>query len=168
MAGLSEYDSRRPLTTSGTNVLGLVKHLAGIEAGTLGDCVGRPFPTALPWYDDGSVWDGADMWATADESRAYILDLYRDAWAHSDASIAALPLDAAATVPWWAPERRQTTLGHLVVRLIAETGRHAGQIDILREGLDGRGGQDHDEIGDDAYWAAYVGAIEAAASHYRD
>ncbi|NEE26132.1 DUF664 domain-containing protein, partial [Streptomyces sp. SID7982] len=35
--GLSEYDIRRPLTPTGTNLLGLVKHVAGIELGYLGD-----------------------------------------------------------------------------------------------------------------------------------
>ncbi len=68
LAGLSEYDVRRPLTPTGTNLLGLVKHLAGIEFGYLGDCVGRPPPVTLPWNEDGSVWDGADMWAAADQS----------------------------------------------------------------------------------------------------
>src|SRR5690242_18348569 len=72
--GLSEYDIRRPLTPTGTNLLGLVKHLAGCEFGYLGDCVGRPMPVTLPWYEDGSVWDGADMWATAEQSREELLD----------------------------------------------------------------------------------------------
>ena len=31
--GLSEYDLRRPLVPTGTNLLGLVKHVAGTEAG---------------------------------------------------------------------------------------------------------------------------------------
>jgi hypothetical protein len=166
--GVSEYDSRRPLTPSGSNVLGLIKHLAGLEAGYLGDCVGRPFPVTLPWVEDGSIWDGADMWVTAEESRAYIVGLYRDACAHADASIAELPLDSPATVSWWPPERRTTTLGNLIVRMIAETGQHAGHIDILREGLDGRGGRDHDSIGDAEQWAAYVAKIQRAAEPFRD
>src|SRR3954471_25094667 len=63
--GLSEHDVRRPLTPTGTNLLGLVKHLIGVEFGYLGDSVGRPVPVTLSWYEDESVWDGADMWATA-------------------------------------------------------------------------------------------------------
>lgn len=31
--GLSEYDARRPMTASGTNLLGLVKHVASVELG---------------------------------------------------------------------------------------------------------------------------------------
>src|SRR5919205_2972226 len=90
--GLSEYDMRRPMTPTGTNLLGLVKHLAGVELGYLGDSVGRPSPVRLPWYDDGSVWDGADMWATAEETSDGLIELYRTAWRHSDQSIAELGL----------------------------------------------------------------------------
>ena len=44
LEGVSEYDARRPLVPTGTNLLGLVKHVAGTEAGYLGDVFGRPFP----------------------------------------------------------------------------------------------------------------------------
>jgi Protein of unknown function (DUF664) len=165
--GLGEYDIRRPLTPSGTNLLGLVKHLAGVELGYLGESVGRPAPVTLPWEEDGSVWQSADLWATADQSRAYLLDLYRVAWAHSDASLAALPLDAPATVSWWPEERRSTTFGSLVVRVVAETAQHAGHAEILRESLDGRGGQDRDSVGDAAWWERYVADIQRAADAFR-
>jgi hypothetical protein len=161
--GVSEHDARRPLTPSGTNLLGLVKHLVGIESGYLGDCVGRPSPLRLPWVEDGSIWEGADMWATAEESREYVLGLYRAAWAHSDTSIRELPLDAPAHVTWWPDERRHTTMGHLLVRVVAESAQHAGHADILRENLDGRGGADRHDMGDDAWWAAYVLRVQAAA-----
>ena len=164
--GLSEYDVRRPLTPSGTNLLGLVKHVVGIELGYLVECVGRPAPT-LPWNEDGSVWDGADMWATADETREYLLTLYRTAWRHSDESITAVPLDAPASVPWWPEERRTTTFGHLLIRVTAETAQHAGHADIVRELIDGRGGRDADDIGDAEHWAAYVARIQAAADTFR-
>ena len=166
--GLSEYDVRRPLVPSGTNLLGLVKHLSGIELGYLGACVGRPSPVPLPWEDDGSVWESADMWATAEQSRDYLLDLYRRAWQHSDESLAAIPLDAPASVAWWPAERRETTFGHLVVRVVAETAQHAGHCDIVRELIDGRSGRDAQEAGDDAWWTAYVGRIQAAADVHRD
>lgn len=104
--GLSEYDIRRPLVPTGTNLLGLVKHLAGVELGYLGDCVGRPAPVVLPWHEDGSVWDDGDMWATPGESREYLVDLYRTAWRHSDESIAQLELSAPVSVSWWPAERR--------------------------------------------------------------
>src|SRR6059058_1879555 len=86
--GLSEYDRRRPLVPSGTNLLGLVKHLVGVEYVYLGTSVGRPPEKPLPWEEDGSVWEGADMWALPSESTEYITDLYRNACAHGDRSIA--------------------------------------------------------------------------------
>ena len=165
--GMGEYDARRPLTPSGTNVLGLVKHLVGVEASYLGDCVGRPAPVRLPWVDDESIWDGADMWATADEPRDYILGLYTDVCANADAAIAELALDTAAHVEWWAPERRDTTFGHLLVRVVAETAQHAGHAEIVRESVDGQAGRDHDAVGDEAWWHAYVARIQAAADAYR-
>ncbi len=164
--GLPEYDVRRPLVPSGTNLLGLVKHLTGIELGYLGASVGRPSPVSLPWEDDGSVWEGADMWATAEESRDHLLGLYRRAWHHSDESLTSLALDSRASVAWWPEERRETTFGHLVVRVVAETAQHAGHCDILRESVDGRGGRSTSEQDDD-WWTTYVGRIQDAADAHR-
>jgi hypothetical protein len=94
--GLSEYDARRPLVGTGTNLLGLIKHQAGVELGYFGDTFGRPSPDQLP-YDDADP--NADMWATAAESREDLVSRYRRAWAHADATIEALPLDAVGHVP---------------------------------------------------------------------
>ena len=85
--GLDDYDVRRPLTPSGTNLLGLVKHVAGVELAYLGDSVGRPSGERLPWVEDGSIWDSADMWATAEESRAELVALYQRASGHCDAVV---------------------------------------------------------------------------------
>jgi hypothetical protein len=167
MDGLSEYDVRRPMTPTATNLLGLVKHLTGVELGYLGDSVGRPSPVVLPWVEDESVWEGADMWATAEQTREELVGLYRKAWQHSDSSIAALRLDAPAQVAWWQPERQATTFGHLLVRVTAETAQHAGHADILRELIDGRGGPDQDAAGDAAFWAGYVDRVQQAADSHR-
>jgi uncharacterized damage-inducible protein DinB len=167
LEGLGEYDVRRPMTPSATNLLGLVKHLAGIELQYLGDCVGRPAPVRLPWVEDESIWDSADMWATADQSRDEIVELYRTAWRHSDESIAQLGLDAPAEVSWWPEERRKTTLGSLLVRVVAETAQHAGQMDIVRELIDGRGGRDHDDVGDAAWWDRHLARVQEAADAHR-
>ena len=165
--GLTEYDIRRPLTPSATNLLGLVKHLAGLELGYLGDCVGRPSPVRLPWVEDESIWDSADMWAAAEETRQDLVDLYRAAWRHSDESIEQLGLDAPATVSWWPEARRKTTLGSLLVRMVAETAQHAGHADILREMVDGRAGSDHDDVGDAQWWVRHVERVEQAANRHR-
>ncbi|HST63955.1 MAG TPA: DinB family protein [Mycobacteriales bacterium] len=165
--GLSDYDARRPMTPTGTNLLGLVKHVATVEAGYLGACVGRPAPMRFPWVEDGSEWEGGDMWATAAESRDDLVALYRSVWAHSDQSIAELPLDAPGFVSWWGPEKQHTTFGHLLTRMVAETAQHAGHADIVRETIDGRGGRDKADQGDADHWDAYVARIQAAADAHR-
>jgi Protein of unknown function (DUF664) len=164
--GLGEYDLRRPMTPSATNLLGLVKHLAGLEYLYLGESLGRPGPETLPWVEDGSIWDGADMWALADESSEYLVGLYRRACEHADTVIDDLDLDAPARVAHWPDTRRDTTLGFLLVRMTAETAHHAGHADIVRELIDGRGGSDQDAL-DDASWRDYVARVAAAADTFR-
>jgi len=166
--GLSEYDVRRPLVPSGTNLLGVVKHLIGVELSYLGESVGRTPPVTLPWVEDESIWDSSDMWATPDESREYLLDLYRTACRHSDESLASLALDAPAHVAWWSEGKRDTTLGHLVVRVLEDTAHHAGHCDVVREMIDGRGGPHAGDIGDADWWTSYVAKIQAAADTFRD
>ncbi|ALC19193.1 DinB family protein [Streptomyces pristinaespiralis] len=166
LEGLSEYEVRRPLTPTGTNLLGLVKHVAGVELGYLGDTFGRPSGEPLPWLEDGAEAN-ADMWATADESREYIVELYHRAWAHADATIDALALETIGTVPWWPSSRNEVTLHHAVVRVIADTHRHAGHADILRELTDGAVGmnRNNDSMapGDAAWWAKHRSRLERTA-----
>jgi hypothetical protein len=164
--GLDEYDVRRPMTASGTNLLGLVKHLVGCEHVYLSESFGRPAPDVLSWVEDGSIWHGADMWATADESREHILGLYERACAQGDETVGSLDLDAPASVAHWPEERRATTLGFLLVRTVEETGHHAGHADICRELIDGRGGSDHDMHDEDG-WRQYVARVQAAADAFR-
>ncbi|WP_053205671.1 DinB family protein [Jiangella muralis] len=164
--GLGEYDLRRPLTPSGTNLLGLVKHLASMEYGYLGTTFGRPPPETLAWEEDGSIWDGADMWATPDQSSEYLVGLYRRACAHGDATLAELDLDAPGRVPHWPDERADTTLGVILIRMLAETAQHAGHADIVRELIDGAGGPDHDDLGDEEVWSDYLARIQAAADAF--
>ena len=166
LEGLSEYDVRRPLVPSGTNLLGLVKHVASVEAGYFGATFGRPFPEPLPWLDDDAD-PNADMWATADESREDIVGLYRRVWAHSDVTIGALPLDAIGHVPWWSADRNEVTLHRTLIHMIAETDRHAGHADIVRELIDGATGWRPDKSNlpdfDQATWVSYRDRLEEAA-----
>jgi len=62
--GLSEYDVRRPLTVTGTNLLGLVKHLATWEARYLGEVFDRPFPEPLRPLGRQSRGDSPLTWAS--------------------------------------------------------------------------------------------------------
>jgi uncharacterized damage-inducible protein DinB len=164
--GLSDYDVRRPMVPTGTNLLGLVKHVASVEAGYLGGTFDRPFQEPLPWYEDGAEAN-ADMWATAEESREQIVGLYRRVWAHSDATIEALPLDAIGHVPWWPPDHGEVTLHRILAHMIAETHRHAGHADIVRELIDGavglREGNDNMARGDWAWWENYRDRLERVA-----
>ena len=164
--GLSEYDIRRPMTPTGTNLLGIVKHVASVELGYFGETFGRPFPESLPWFDEGAE-PNADMWATPRETREDIVGLYRRVWAHSDATIASLPLDAMGAVPWWPDDRRVVTLHRVLIHMIAETHRHAGHSDIVRELIDGETGHRPDSSNmpppDEAWWSAYRERLEAAA-----
>jgi uncharacterized damage-inducible protein DinB len=168
--GLDEYDARRPLVRTGTNLLGLVKHMATVETGYLGAVFGRPFDEALPWLAEDAE-PNAHLWAAPDETRQEIVGLYRRVWAHSDATVDALPLDATAQVPWWPPERRTVTLHGIVVHVVAESHRHAGHADIVRELVDGAAGlrPDHDNLppGDAAWWAQHRARVQQAAEAAR-
>ncbi|WP_344191876.1 DinB family protein [Kribbella karoonensis] len=162
--GLSEYDVRRPLTPTGTNLLGMVKHLSSVEAWYFGKTFERPFPEEMSWWDDDAD-PNADSWVTPEETREDIVGLYRRVWAHADATIDALALDAPGHVPWW--RTPETTLHGILVHMIAETNRHAGHADILREQLDGAVGMSPGNSnlpeGDAAWWAAYRERVEEAA-----
>ncbi|HYS40122.1 MAG TPA: DinB family protein [Pseudonocardiaceae bacterium] len=162
--GLAEYDIRRPLTATGTNLLGLIKHLATWEARYLGDVFDRPFPEPLPRWDDAAA-RGTDLWATEHETRTEIIDRYRRVWEHSDATINALDVDAPGHVPWW--PRPDVKLFNILVHVLTEANRHAGHVDILREQLDGTIGTDAQNTAlrerNTAFWEDRYAKIERAA-----
>ncbi|MBV6700866.1 DinB family protein [Kitasatospora aureofaciens] len=163
--GLSEYDLRRPLTATGTNLLGLVKHVTGAEALYFGDTFGRPFGEPTPLWITGDAEPNADLWARADETTADIVGRYRRVWAHADATIEALPLDAIGEMPFG--QRSKQTLHRVLVHMIAETHRHVGHADLVRELVDGTTGQRPDGTntapGDATWWAAHRARVEQAA-----
>lgn len=168
--GLDERDLRRPMTPTGTNLLGLVKHLGTIEFGYFGEVFGRPSSESMPWSDDDAE-DNADMWATADQSREWVVAFYRRAWAHADATIDELELDAVGHVPWWG-DRGEVTLHRILVHMTAETARHAGHADIVRELIDGSVGlsQANTNLPDAAAesWQQYVAKLQQVADGFSD
>lgn len=172
--GVSEYDVRRPLTPSGTNLLGLTKHLAGVTVGYFGWTFGRPVPAEITqrvqsWYPDGDK-SNTDMWASAEESRELIVDVYRQGAEIADATITELPLDAEGQVPWWPAERNPVTLQLILLHMVAETNRHAGHADIVREQIDGAIGlrADNSNLPDDGMdWPAYRARLEEVAARFR-
>ncbi len=132
LEGLDDEQLRRPMTPTGTNLLGLVKHLASVEYGWFVETFGGE---AEPlWFDP---YD--DLRITPDESTDQILAFYGRARAAADAMITELPLAAQGRPSW---HDITVSLRWTLVHMIEETARHAGHMDILRELIDGRTG-DH-------------------------
>lgn len=170
LEGLSEYDLRRPLVPTGTNLLGLVKHVSNTEAGYFGDVFGRPCPDEqYPWAVQADIEDqNIDMYAAADETSQQVLERYRLVREHADATIEALALDATGTVPWWREGHQTVTLHRILIHMIAEINRHLGHADILREQLDGAAG--HRAANDnlpDTDWDAYRNRLESIALGFK-
>jgi hypothetical protein len=161
--GLGKYDIRRPLTSTGTNLLGLVKHLAVWESRYFGEVFARPFPEPLPRWDDEGANDAA-FWAAGHETRDDIVGLYQRVWQHTDATIKALAIDAPGYVPWWDDHVK---LFNIMVHMLSDTTRHAGHADILREQIDGTVGMTAKSTTlhghDSAFWQARHATIEQAA-----
>lgn len=166
--GLSERDARWPHTPTGTNLLGLVKHVGSMEFEYFGRVFDRPADQPLPWLDDDAEIND-DMWATADESMEWVIDFYRRSWAHADATIDALDLDSPGKVPWWLEGRQDATLHRILVHMISETARHAGHADIVREKIDGEAGLRSNNTNlpeqDAQWWADYVAKLRATAEN---
>lgn len=169
--GLTEYQKRRPMTPTGTNLLGLIKHLAIVEYGYFGLTFGREFPA--PFADlvtSAEARLNSDMWAAADESSEFIVDLYREAWLHADKTIESNDLDTVGRVLHWPVEKQEITLHRVLVHLVAETNRHAGHADIVRELIDDsvglRLGNENMADGDAAWWAAYRAELETVAREF--
>ena len=139
--GVGERDLRLPRTPTGTNLLGIVRHVANVEIGYFGPTFGREWPlphAALVVTDEDYDADPqADWWVPADVSASEVASFYREVASFSDETIAVLPLDAVGAVPWWPEERREVSLARILVHVISDTTRHAGHADILREQIDG-------------------------------
>jgi Protein of unknown function (DUF664) len=161
--GLSEYDIRRPLVPTGTNLLGLLKHQAGCEFVYFGTTFGLPSADELYWSKDDPM---SDMFATADESRQDIIGLYQKAWAHADITFDTLSLDARGHVPHWNPATNEVTLHQIMLHMLVDTHRHAGHADIIRELIDGSVGLSADNLnlpGADMSWDKHRDRVEEAA-----
>ncbi len=129
LVGLGEQDARRPVVASGTNLLWLVKHVAGVEAFWL-HCVFAGDPEDV-------IPDDEDLSA---DTVGSVLSMYRRVGKRTAEIVAAHPdLDEPGTIAPFGPPLR--TLRWTLAHLIEETGRHAGHADILRELIDGAVGR---------------------------
>lgn len=131
LEGLDDGQLRRPMTPSGTNLLGLVKHLASVEYGWFCTTFGRE--TEPLWFDPEE-----DMVVADGESTADIVELYGRARAAADRAIAELDLDTLGT-SW---SGNTVSMRWVLIHMLEDTARHAGHMDILRELIDGASG-DH-------------------------
>jgi uncharacterized damage-inducible protein DinB len=134
LEGLDDDALRQAMTPSGTNLLGLVKHLASVEYGWFCETFGRP-TEALPFDEDDP---NADLRARPDETTEDILAFYGRARVAADQVIDELDVEATGTA--WFGET--VSLRWVLIHMVEETARHAGHVDIVRELIDGMAG-DH-------------------------
>jgi uncharacterized damage-inducible protein DinB len=128
--GLDEEQLRRVLVDTGTNLLGLVQHLAAAER----DWFGHHLTGTAPPEDSAF-----GMSVPAERSAEDVLSDYRAAIAASDAAIQAAGDPEAHLAVLVDGER--LTLRWLLAHMTTETARHAGHADILREQIDGTTGR---------------------------
>lgn len=162
LEGLNEYDVRRPMSRTGTNLLGLVKHLTLYEAAYFGAVFGRPYPEQPLPALDGRFHNRDYMWVNEQEPRSDVMAAYQRACTHADVTIETLPIDAPGHVPWW---RSDVTLFNVLVHMLIETNRHLGHADMIREEIDGAVGESSvpPTANEEADWAAHRSLIERAA-----
>lgn len=123
--GTPEPQVRTPGVASGTNPLGLVKHLTHVER-------------FVVLGEHTRDW-AATFHAGPDETVAGVAEGYRDAIAAADRAIAAC--DDLERPAYAGGRRPAPSMRWALTHLIEETGRHAGHLDILRELIDGRTGR---------------------------
>lgn len=168
--GVGERDLRLPRTPTGTNLLGIVRHVANVEIGYFGPTFGRAWPAPdHPLVVDDADYDAdpqADWWVPAEVSAAEVVDFYREVMAFGDATIAELPLDTVGRVPWWSDG--EVTLHLVITHVIVDLARHAGHADILREAVDGAVGlrADVSNLPDGVDWPAYVERLRQVAEQF--
>ncbi|MGW1727068.1 DinB family protein [Streptomyces sp. NPDC002306] len=132
LEGLDDEQVRRPMTPSGTSLLGLVKHLGSVEYGWFVETFGRE--TEPLWFDP---YEDEDMRADQGETTEQILAFYARARAAADRTIAELSLDAPGRPAW---RDHEVSLRWVLVHMVEETARHAGHMDVVRELIDGATG----------------------------
>jgi|SRR5450756_332174 len=137
LEGLDDDALRRPMVPSGTTLLGLVKHLAGVEYGWFCETFGRP-TEALPFDEDDPE---ADLRVEPGESTDDVVALYRRAREAADRVIDEVGIEETGTA-WFGDA---VSLRWVLIHMVEETARHAGQMDIVRELIDGATGDHRQE-----------------------
>lgn len=168
--GLDEREARLPRTLTGNNFSGVLKHCLNMEAGYFGPTFGRHFPTPeeLVPVEAYAQDPQADWYVGEEETRDRLIDLYRRIWAFADHTIEELPLESLGRVPWWPLGNQEATLQRIIVHVIYDLARHAGQVDIMREQHDGVIGRhpENTNLPDDYDWPAYVAKLGTLADRF--
>ena len=130
--GLDKEQATRRLVPSLTTILGVVKHLAYVEAWWFQDIfAGRA--VEYPWTDEDP---DAEFRIGDDETVESVMGLYAQMTEESRAIAAAASLDDVSTRVH--PRREASfSLRWIVLHMIEETARHLGHMDILREQAEG-------------------------------
>ena len=165
LEGLSEYELRRPMTPTATNLLGVAFHLASLQAEYFGETFGRPFPREAEFYyrTDENADPQDDLWVRPEATSEWVVGLYRATWEHAKETFATRDLASPGQIP--TSPYAEVTLGEMLVHMVDETARHAGHMDIVRESIDGAVGRyaGDGNIIDGYDWAAYRERVEAGA-----
>ena len=132
LEGLDDEALRRPMTPTGTSLLGLVKHLGSVEYGWFVASFGGEVEAL--WFDP---YSDEDMRADQGETTQQIVDFYGRARAAADRVIESRSLDELGRPDW---RDIEVSLRWVLVHMIEETARHAGHMDIVRELIDGAAG----------------------------
>ncbi|RKN18976.1 DinB family protein [Micromonospora musae] len=131
--GLSDADAARRLVPSATTLAGLLRHLALVERNWF-PCLLAPGPGDVYLTSEE---DAVTSFVLApDDTVEHLAAGYEQACARSREVAARFDLDHV--VPH--PQLGEVSLRWILVHMIEETARHAGQADILRELTDGRTG----------------------------
>jgi uncharacterized damage-inducible protein DinB len=128
--GLSDTDAGKRPSASGNSLGGLIKHVTRTERRWVQvSLAGRDLPDLWPIKD----W-AADFMFEPTDSLPALLDDYAAAAAETEAIV--LNVDDLAA-PCALADSAQWNGRWILLHLIEETARHAGQADVMRESLDG-------------------------------
>ncbi|MFF1923556.1 DinB family protein [Streptomyces sp. NPDC058221] len=138
--GLSDEQLRlRPVRTSALTLLGLMRHLQGVERAWFQGALAGTAPAFFP-YRTYVTADGGEWYDESDATTAG--DVYEDylkACEESRQVFAKVTADLARRVP--NPEFGDTDVRFVLEHVIEEYARHVGHADLLREAVDGATGE---------------------------
>lgn len=124
--GAPEPQVRTAAVPSGTNLLGLLNHLTFVER-------------SMFLGEDVTDWQ-ATFRTSPTDTVADVVARYRDTVRKANDVLDGCT-DLGAPVPRRQPDRPVPSIRWALTHMIEETGRHAGQADILRELIDGTTGR---------------------------